>query len=231
MADTVNSIFIGSVGFYTILAFFVAFVVGGIVYMIVSRKNTLSSGASKEGFQGPMNGVSDIPCAQESAEVVALCEMFANRKSTTDDGAADLKELKRIMSKLCCAKHDLMSPTQVVSSMMYLPYDNAHDRENPADTVARCFTHSVPPRDLDITFGTWKERALLLLNKLCTSYGFSASDAEKAKAHFMAAWMDTFSVAKTVCLTPDEKVSESPRDLSGFTPESLEDLGPYKGYY
>ena len=220
-----------SIGFYVSISLFIAVILGAVVYMVISRRNTVPSGGHSEGFQGPVRGVSDIPCGQESAEAVALCEMFANKESTTEDGSADLKELKLILSKLCCMKHDLMSPTQVVRSSLYLPYSNAHDRENPADTLARCFTKSVPPRDLDITFAIWKERALALLNKLCTSYNFSQSESEKAKGYFTATWMDTFSVAKNVCLTPDEKVSESPRDLRGFTPEAVEELGPYKGYY
>ena len=198
----------------------------------MANRNTVPSGKVwKEGFQGPSRGVSDIPCGQESAEAIALAEMFYQHESTTEEGPADLAELKLILSKLCCIKHDLMAPGQVVQSSLALPYQNTHDRENPADTVARCFTKSIPPRDLDISFGTWKTRGLELLNRLCTSYNFRSEDADQAKKYFMTVWTDVFSIAKTVCSPPENNPSSSPRDLKGFVPESIQELGPYNGYY
>jgi hypothetical protein len=228
---------VGSFGFSVAIAIFTALMVGLLVYAVVSKRNTVPYGSivsyGKEGFQGPTRGVSDFPCGQESAEAVALSEMFASRMSTTEEGSADLVELKQILSKMCCMKHDLMSVSQVVQASLYLPYTNSHDRENPADTVGRCFTKGIPPRDLDITFATWKDRGLLLLNKLCTSYNFSAAESDRANAHFMATWTDVFSIAKSVCLTSKDMGSKtgSPRDLNGFTPESVKDLGSYNGYY
>lgn len=226
---------IGSFGFSTAIAIFTALMVGLLVYAVVSKRNTVPYGLDlrSEGFQGPTRGVSDFPCGQESAEAVALSQMFAEKMSTTEEGSADLTELKQILSKMCCMKHDLMSVSQVVQASLYLPYVNTHDRENPADTVGRCFTKGIPPRDLDITFATWKDRGLALLNKLCTSYNFSALESDSANSHFMATWTDVFSIAKSVCLTSKEMESKSgsPRDLNGYTPESVKSLGPYKGYY
>jgi hypothetical protein len=230
--EAAPSISASSVGFYIVLAIFIALIVLGVTYMVIGNRNTVPSGKLwKEGFQGPSRGVSDIPCGQESAEAIALSEMFYQRVSTTEEGSTDLAELKLILSKLCCIKHDLMAPGQVVQSSLALPYQNTHDRENPADTVARCFTKSIPPRDLDISFGTWKTRGLELLNKLCTSYNFKSEEADQAKKYFMTVWTDVFSVAKTVCSPPENNPSNSPRDLKGFTPESVQELGPYKGYY
>ena len=128
-------------------------------------------------------------------------------------------------------KHDLMSVSQVVQASMNLPYSNTHDRENPADTVARCFTKGIPARDLDITFATWKDRGLVLINRLCTSYKLSQSETEKAAEYFMRCWSDCFDVAKTVCLKDNKVPSGSPRDPKGVMPEAVKDLGPYDGYY
>ena len=217
------------------VAIFCAIIVGSMLYMVFSRIYTIpfrAPGKWSEGFQGPAQGVSDISCGQDSAEAIALSEMFASRQSSTEEGAPDLKEFKLILSKLCCMKHDLMGASQVVQSTLYIPYSNTHDRENPADTVARCFTKSIPPRDLDITFGSWKQRGEELLNRLCTSYNFSKDESEKALGLFLSVWTDTFSIAKNAC-SPPSKTSESvsPRDLIGFTPESVQELGPYSGYY
>ncbi len=228
--------------FFIFVAALIALVAGFVLYMVISRKNTLPSGLTglagtvgpigQEGFQGPSRGVSTIPCGQESADAIAVLDMFASRVSLTEEGTPDLNEFKQILSKLCCMKHDLMSTNQVVASMMSLPYNNNHDRENPADTVARCFTKSMPMRDLDITFGTWKERGLSLLSRLCTSYSLSNGESEKAVKHFTNLWSDVLKIAKNVCI-PSEKASESgsPRDPRGFTPGKVEDLGPYNGYY
>lgn len=218
--------------FFIVIAILLAVAAGLIASSIFSRMNTVPSGLISEGFQGPAVGVSDIPCGQESAEARALLELFYNKESSTEEGGPDLKELKQILSKLCCMKHDLMSPGQVVQNMMYLSYNNTHDRENPADTVARCFTKSIPPRDLDITFGTWKQRALTLINRLCTSYNLSSSEADQATQLFTGAWMDVFSIAKNTCSPPSKAPeNESPRDPKGLLPESVGDLGPYTGYY
>ena len=214
------------------LSIFIALIVGFAAYMVISRRKTVpfSPSGTAEGFQGPSQGVSDFPCGQESAEAVALASLF-DGPSTTEEGEPDLVELKEILSKMCCMKHDLMSVSQVVQASMYLPYSNTHDRENPADTVARCFTKGIPPRDLDITFATWKTRGILLINRLCTSYNLSKAESNKATDYFMRCWSDCFDVAKTVCLTDNRVSTGSPRDPKGVTPEAVKDLGPYDGYY
>jgi hypothetical protein len=229
--EAAPSISASSVGFYTVLAIFIALIIGGVSYVLMANKDTVPSGKWNEGFQGPAFGVSHIPCGQESAEASALCELFAARQSTTEEGNADLAELKLILSKFCCMKHDLMAPGQVVQSTLALSYQNTHDRENPADTVARCFNKTIPPRDLDISFATWKNRGLELLGRCCTSFNLSQAEVEQAKRYFMGVWTDVFAIAKNVSTPPEKASSESPRDPAGFTPESIQDLGPYKGYY
>lgn len=219
-----------SIVFYVFAAALISLLVGLFAYVIVSKRNTVPSG-QWEGFQGPSRGVSDISCGQESAEAVALSDLFAGRVSTTTDGPDDMREFKIILSKLCCMKHDLVSPSQVIDSTMKMPYVTSHDREAIANTVARCFTKSVPVRDLDISFGTWKERGHALLRKLCTSYNLSDVESERAKKFFNACWMDTFLVAKEVCTVSQTAESVNPRDLRGLMSEKIRDLGIYLGYY
>ena len=221
----------GSSTLFFVIAFIAAIVAGLVAYKVLNTKKTIASG-NWEGFQGPSKGVSDIPCGQESSFAVELSELFAKKVSTTEDGEADLTEFKLILSKLCCFKHDLMSTNQVVRSTLSIPFNTSHDRENIADTTGRCFTKGMPKRDLDIIFDTWKTRAHLLLDKLCTSYSLSDIESEKANNAFMSVWMDTLGVAKSVCISDTKKDADaSPRDLKGFTPEEVKDLGPYNGYY
>lgn len=221
-----------SYSFFAVIAIVVGVFVWFVVAAVMARKNTVPSGAN-EGFQGPAVGVSTLPCGQESADAVAIMALFSNKESSTEEGVPDLKELATILSKMCCMKHDLMSPTQVVSSMMYLPYSNTHDRENPADTVARCFTKSMPPRDLDITFGTWRERGHLLINRLATSYNLTKGESERVKNSFNGVYIDVFSIAKGACVASSDGSGSkgSPRDPKGFMKEEVKELGAYDGYY
>jgi hypothetical protein len=231
--DTTGSVKTGSVKsmiFYGIIAILISLIAGFISYIIISRRKTVPSG-NWEGFQGPSLGVSDISCGQESADAIAISDVFADKQSTTSDGPDDMREFKMILSKLCCMKHDLVSPSQVIDSTKKLPYVTSHDRDAVANTVARCFTKSVPMRDLDISFGTWKDRGDALLNKLCTSYNLSNDESERVRKFFKTCWMETFIVAKELCRPAEGKESVNPRDLRGLTPEKVKDLGAYTGYY
>lgn len=219
------------VGLSALIAIVVGFTVWGV--MIRTKQGFSSSGNAKsEGFQGPTNGVSDISCGQESSEAVAISDIFSTKKSVTEEGSRDLLEFKLILSKLCCMKHDLVSTAQIVQATLFIPFNTTHDRENPADTVARCFTRSIPPRDLEISFNTWKTRALVLISRLCTSYDLNTTEAANVKDLFNTVWLDVFSIAQGAC-TPPLKAPEygSPRDPKPFLPEAVEDLGCYKGYY
>ena len=232
--DSKLSVNPGSTSFFMVIALFAAMVSGIVAYMIILRNKTVASGNWSEGFQGPSKGVSDIQCGQESSFAVRLSEIFATKKSTTEEGEADLREFKLIVSKLCCLKHDLMSTNQMVQATMYLPFNTSHDRENPADTTARCFTKTLPPRDLKISFETWVDRALFLLERLCTSYNLTPDEEKDAKENLLSVWSDTYDIAKTVCVAgkpPPITSSGSPRDPKAFTPEPVTGLGPYTGYY
>ena len=234
-----NTSIYNSMYFYFGMSLMVAVIVGLVIFLFSSRMNTIPFGSSGngptwEGFQGPANGVSTLSCGQESSEAVSLSEMFTKRSSTTEDGSADLLELKQILSKLCCIKHDLMSPTHIVKSTQYLKYATSHDLQSPSDTVARCFTKSIPSRDLDLAFGKWKQRALFLISKLCTSYNFNNEDTQSAIGLFNTLWSDVLAIANNVCLAPTPESgadSVSPRALNGFTPETVKSLVPYTGYY
>jgi hypothetical protein len=243
----------GSTTLYFIIASLIALAVGYVSYMILIKNKTVSSGnwsldgfsdmiakeiskmytkKGREGFQGPSKGVSDIQCGQESSYAVSLSALFDAKDSTTEEGEADLDEFKQILSKLCCLKHDLMSTNQVVQSTLNLKFNTTHDRENPADTTGRCFTKSLPSRDLDIIFETWRERGLALLDKLCTSYNLNDQEEKAAKNDFLSVWSDSYDVARTVCSPEDKNIKNaSPRDVRAITPESVQSLGPYTGYY
>jgi hypothetical protein len=179
----------------------IAAAVSLISYAMITRNKTIPSGNWMiEGWQGPAKGVSQIQCGQESSFATNLLDIFASKESTTGDGEPDLVELKLITSKLCCIKHDLMSTNQVVQSSLTLPFSTSHDRENPAETVSRCFTKSIPPRDLEISFTTWRERGLSLLDRLCTSFSLTKAEENSAKKNFMVLWITCVQFVRGRCI-------------------------------
>ena len=80
-------------------------------------------------------------------------------------------------------------------------------------------------------FATWKQRGLVLLGKLCTSYNLSRGESEQVRKYFMAVWKDVFDIAKNVCLEKKSAKEGSPRDLGGLISEKIAELGTYTGYY
>jgi hypothetical protein len=228
----------GSTTLYFLIALLAAAVALLVGYVTVNKNGTIGSGAWEyrspprhEGFQGPKRGVSDIPCGQESSFVTNLADLFSVKKSTTEQGEADLAEFKIILSKLCCLKHDLMSTNRAVNATLRIPFVTVHDREYIGDTVGRCFANSLPSRDLEIIFETWRDRGLNLLDMLCTSYELSESESIDANDYFMSVWSDSYDVARTVCTPNPQPQVSSPRDPKGFMPESIKELGVYLGYY
>jgi len=221
----------GSSTLFLMIALVAAVAVGLMVHKVINTKKTIGSG-NWEGFQGPSKGVSDIPCGQESSYAIEISDLFAQKRSSTEEGDADLVELKLILSKMCCMKHDLLSTNQVVRASLSIPYNTSHDHENLGDTVGRCFTKSMPPRDFDIIFDTWKTRGFVLLSRLCTSYNLTDSEEDIANRAFMSLWTDTYSLAKGVCLKfVNDGLNGSPRDLRGYIPDTIKNFGKYLGYY
>lgn len=125
-----------------------------------------------------------------------------------------------------------MSPSGIVEATRYVPYSTLHDRIPVADMAGQCNAKTMPARDLDITFDTWKERGLFLLRRLCSATTMSSSEASALESKLMSAWTDVYQIAKSQCLTyipSGEKML--PRDAAPYSPDEIGDLGTYKGYF
>lgn len=152
-------------------------------------------------------------------------------------GSANYRELELILSKLGCLKKDLMSPAGIVDATRYQAFETAHDREAIAEVTGTCLNRTIPERDLDIIFSTWRNRADMLIRQLCTQAGLNEQDAQNAENMFISAWKDVYEVAKGRCIArPNDGGSDilangSPRDPKPFTPLSLENTREYDGYY
>lgn len=186
-----------------------------------------------EGFGGVAVGSGNPDCLRTSSEAAKIVDFFIGRDSKVEDGADDLRELTLILSKLACFKKDLMGVAAVVEGTRYQPFSTSHDIEPVAETTARCFAKTIPPRDLDISFDKWSTRGHNLLRRLCTAYNVAPKELAMLKSTFDALIADVKDVAKKVCFlgVPVMNGKEQGRVTAGYEPPGLIDLGPYKGYY
>lgn len=186
-----------------------------------------------EGFGGPAKGSGIPDCLRDSQEASDIYQHFALSEKGTEEGADDLRELSLILSKLCCLKKDLMSPSGIVEATRYQPYSTAHDIEPVAETTARCLAKTIPSRDLDIAFDKWSMRGKELIRRLCTSFILTDANVKIVERTYKALIDDVYDIAKGRCLKGDVSIggSKGPRDVNPYTPPGLEELKEYKGYY
>jgi hypothetical protein len=186
--------------------------------------------ATEEGFfGGVVRGAGHPDCLRDlnaGAELLGMMGAAA--------GTPDYEEFQVMLSKIGCMKKDLMSPSGIVQATLYQPYANSHDREAVAEVAAMCLAKTIPERDLDIVFGTWRDRGNVLIRRLCTIASLTEAEAKKAEELFAGAWRDVYDVAKGRCLvSPSEAMyaTGSPHDAQPNTTANVEDLAEYKGYF
>jgi hypothetical protein len=149
-------------------------------------------------------------------------------------GSPDYDELQIILSKLACLKKDLMSPSGIVEATRYQPYVTAHDREPVAEVTAQCLGQTIPSRDLDIIFITWKNRGKNLLRRLCTAANLQEDATKRAEDIFEASWSDVYDVARGRCLASPGQKAAAAREPDAYESQEdklLDGARPYDGYF
>lgn len=200
------------------------------IYLVMGRAETRPL---KQGFYGgPINGTSGLACGRMSSEAEKLVSMFATRQlDVGEEGQMDLRDLKAVLSKMLCMKQDLMAPQQTITAAKELGFATHMDIQPVADLTARCFSKTVPERDLSIQFGKWREFGLDMVRRLCTAGSLSEAESNEAEGLFVAVWKDAMDVALTNCISSIPSGKVSPHDAAPRTPESIMDLSEYDGYY
>jgi len=187
-----------------------------------------------EAFASPVLGVGAPDCMTTSKDCAALYEMLSTRTVKTEEGPDDLRELKVILSKISCMKRDLLGNAKVVQATRYQPFSTSHDLEPVAETTARCFSRTIPQRDLALSLDKWGSRGTFLIKRLCTAENLSDAEEKEALRLFGDAMADLSDVAMGECCNNGKVVIggiESPRMVGGFTPASTQFLREYNGYY
>ncbi len=206
--------------------------IGLLAWFFTYKGNTMPVGPvpsvvkGTEGFYGgAANGAGEPSCLRTLSDAAAVYDAVAAKS----EGSQDLAEFKLLLSKWACLKKDLMSPSGIVDATRQIPYSALHDRIPVPDLAGQCNAKSVPLRDLDITFDTWKSRATYLFRRLCD--GMNSNDVAAMEGRLMKAWADVYDVAKSQCIGSVPAGKMNPRDAAPMTPTELVDLGTYTGYY
>jgi hypothetical protein len=220
-----NSVLITSVICIVILAIIIAYV--AYVVLLTPKYNGQLNMVEKEGFFGGVARGSGHPdclrTLQGSAEIM--------NKVAAATGTPDYTEMQIILSKLACLKKDLMSPSGIVEATRYQPYETAHDREPVAEVTAQCISQTIPIRDLDIIFQTWRDRGMKLLRRLCTIAALSESDVQTVEKLFGDSWTDVYEIAKGRCIATVGQRDAIGREEQPYMPPALENARAYDGYY
>jgi hypothetical protein len=193
-----------------------------------------SSSPSIEGFQGVVFGSGDPPCLRDlDAAARVLDALSKSNVAVSDATDANLRELALLLSKLACLKKDLMSPSGIVLNTRHLQFETHHDREPVAEVAAQCLGRTIPGRDLDIIFETYKKRGLELIKSLTVEMKLPEEAARGAEGNFQRAWADVYEVAQSRCLATDQNGAGpfNPEPAAAYLPPSLDYLKAYQGYY
>lgn len=189
----------------------------------------------KEGFAGPVRGAGVPDCLHTLNNAAFLYEKLSSRITTTETGSDDLREMQVLLGKLACFKRDLMGVAQVVQATYGQPFANAHDMEPVAETTARCFSKTIPQRDLELILEKWGSRGTFLLKRLCTAQNMPEEDQEESLDLFGSVMYDVTDVALGACCNASAgaSIAGQPvgRMVGGVEPAALTNLKTYEGYY
>ena len=170
-------------------------------------------------------------CLRTLPQATALLEQIQPRLDPSiTEGAPDYRELELLLSKMACLQTDLLSPNGVGEATKGLAFETAHDRVAVGELCGMCMSHNVSPRDLDISFATWRDRGGALLRRLCTAAHLSESESTAMEKSFQTIHEHVYDVARSRCL-PSKQELPSGGDVSGYHPEHLVNRRTYDYKY
>ena len=198
---------------YTIIAAAIAFllVVFAVAYLVIMKADTLPI---VDGFTG------SAPAAGSTAD--RILSYFDSQPTCTRD---EFQELKVLLAKIAALQADIQNISGRLSATLHMPYVTKHDREQVSETASKCMSKTIPRRDLDIIFELWTSRGHELISILSGLGAAETTAADATAVHqlFDSLITDAQNVAISKCILNDlqmDKMPESPRDVTGVTPEA-----------
>lgn len=209
---------------------FLVVVIVLIVNIVLERSQTLP--IVQPFYGGAITGSSNLSCGRMSSEAENLYAMFLTKSVKGFEGASDdMRELKMLLSKLCCFKQDLMAPQQTITAVKELGFVTQQDIQPIGDLTGRCFSKTIPERDLSLQIIKWRNAGKVLIHRLCTEANLSEGEATSAEKIFASLISDIDDVSRTQCLGGLPKDVKGRFDPDPMTTKDVDDLGKYDGLY
>ena len=217
-------------GLYIFSAIIVVFIIGFILNIVLSRAKTPP--IVQPFYGGAVNGSSNLSCGRMSSEAEKLYSMFLKKSvKGFEGGGDDLRELKMLLSKLCCFKQDLMAPQQTITAVKELGFVTQQDIQPIGDLTGRCFSKTIPERELSLQVIKWRDAGKVLVHRLCTEANLSENQVKNAEALLASVINDVEDVSRTQCLGTIPKESKGRFDPEPVTTKNVDDLRKYDGLY
>jgi len=211
-----------------------ALIVGSLLYVLLYIPKYK---CFTEGFGGVARGSGEpdsLRTLPEASQILDILHNGVEANKSMTEGSSDYKEFQLILSKMASLKKDLMSPSGVVEATRYQAFETAHDRINVAEVCGMCLNQTIPSRDLDIVFSTWRDRGNVLLTKLCTEANLTEDNVVKIETTFKRIWEDVYDISKSKCLKTNFSIQNGGStggEVGAYTPEHLTDLRSYDYKY
>jgi hypothetical protein len=184
---------------------------------------SLNSPMGYEGFTVvAVDPVRSPACTARSPDAQSLLARFA----TVPESDPDAAELRLLVSKLCCMEADISSPAAgMIRTLQANQFRTSSDMDMASNIVARCRSHAVTARDVDLILDKFSARGHELIGRLCVGADQSAGAAELDKVLSRLRWAMT-----SFCVVPAPTMDRpsGPRDMGFWEPESA-DLRQYEG--
>jgi hypothetical protein len=218
---------------YFLGAVIVVLLVCVVVNIVINRAKTPPIVSNIDGFYGgAINGSSNLSCGRMSSEAEKLYAMFYKKSvKDSEEGSDDMRELKMLLSKLCCFKQDLMAPQQTITAVKELAFVTQQDIQPIGDLTGRCFSKTIPERDLSLQFIKWRDSGKVLIHRLCTEGNLSESQVKVAEGLFGTLINDVEGVATSRCIGSLPKQAEGRFDPQPVTTKDVDGLRKYDGLY
>jgi hypothetical protein len=160
--------------------------IGIIAYIFTFKPRKV---AETEGFIVPVGaGLPD--CSRTAPELADIVQEVAGTDSD------DARELVILCGKLACMKTDLLSTAQLIQSSATQPFVSTHDRQPVTETLAQCFSRSMPLRDLDLIFELYLSRGVELIKRV----GGSDAKCINMESKYKKVFDEVYKIAKQRCM-------------------------------
>ena len=218
---------------YIVGALVIVLLVCSVVNMVLNRAKTLPIVSKIDGFYGgAISGSSNLSCGRMSSEAEKLYAMFYKKSvKESEQGGDDMRELKMLLSKLCCFKQDLMAPQQTITAVKELGFVTQQDIQPIGDLTGRCFSKTIPERDLSLQIIKWRDAGKVLIHRLCTQGDLSERQVKVAEGLFATLINDIEDVSTTQCLGKLPKSVDGRFDPEPVTTKDVDALRKYDGLY